>query len=86
MKSFDFTASTVDIPTGWDPQAKQSRTVALLAALCAAALFESSRLHKKNPRHTKVCRGFLVRPGGFEPLAFRVGAERSIQLSYDRIH
>ena len=28
---------------------------------------------------------FLVRPGGFEPLAFRVGAERSIQLSYDRI-
>ena len=28
----------------------------------------------------------LVRPGGFEPLAFRVGAERSIQLSYDRIH
>ena len=29
---------------------------------------------------------YLVRPGGFEPLAFRVGAERSIQLSYDRIH
>ena len=27
----------------------------------------------------------MVRPGGFEPLAFRVGAERSIQLSYDRI-
>ena len=40
---FRSTASTVDIPTGLDPQAKQSRTVALLAALCAAALFESSR-------------------------------------------
>ncbi len=39
---------------------------------------------QKKPRHRKVCRGFLVRPGGFEPLAFRVGAERSIQLSYDR--
>ena len=50
----------LDIPTGWKPRAKQSRTVALLAALCAAALFESSRLHKKNPRHTKVCRGFLA--------------------------
>ena len=79
----------LDIPTDWEPRAKQSRTVALLAALCAAALFESSRrtkaLKKKN-QNTDVFWFFLVRPGGFEPLAFRVGAERSIQLSYDRIH
>ena len=32
----------VDIPTGWEPRAKQSRTVALLTALRAAALFKSS--------------------------------------------
>ena len=30
----------VDIPTRWEPRAKQSRTVALLTALRAAALFE----------------------------------------------
>ena len=27
---------------------------------------------------------YLVRPTGFKPAAFRVGAERSIQLSYGR--
>ena len=27
----------------------------------------------------------LVRPGGFEPLAFRVGAERSIPVSYTHL-
>ena len=31
----------VDIPGRWPSRAKQSRTVALLTALCAAALFES---------------------------------------------
>ena len=35
------TSFLVDIPSRWEPRAKQSRTVALLTALCAAALFES---------------------------------------------
>ena len=62
MKSFDFTASTVGIPTHWDPRAKQSRTVALLAALCSAALFEPlpSFIQKEKPAHN-VYWFFLVR-------------------------
>ena len=50
---FRSTASTVDIPSRWDPRAKQSRTVALLAALCAAALFEPlpSCRQKEKPEH-----------------------------------
>ena len=50
---FRSTAFTVDIPSRWDPRAKQSRTVALLAALRAAALFESlpSRRQKEKPEH-----------------------------------
>ena len=50
---FRSTASTVDIPSRWDPRAKQSRTVALLAALRAAALFEPlpSCRQKEKPAH-----------------------------------
>ena len=47
--------------------------------------FESSRPQIKIPS-TRKCTGDFMRPGGFEPLAFRVGAERSIQLSYDRTY
>ena len=52
----------LDIPTGWQPQAKQSRAVALLAALRAAALSESSR--------RTVNRSLLLDiPTGWEPRA-----------------
>ena len=45
----------LDIPTGWEPRAKQSHTVALLAALRAAALFESSPVaQKESPAHESV--------------------------------
>ena len=51
----------------------------------SSLLFESSRIAQKKEKPRHIVPGlFLVRPGGFEPLAFRVGAERSIQLSYDR--
>ena len=56
----------IDIPTGWDPQAKQSRTVALLAALCAAALFEPPPSHKKKNQHT-MCTGFWCEGGDSNP-------------------
>ena len=68
---FRFTASTLDIPSRWDPQAKQSRTVALLAALCAAALFEPfHRADKKKNQNTNVFWFFLVRWKGLEPPAY----------------
>ena len=56
---------------GWDPRAKQSRTVALLAALCAAALFEPfHRADKKKNQNTNVFWFFLVRWKGLEPPAY----------------
>ena len=66
----------IDIPTGWEPQAKQSRTVALLTALRAAALFKSSyprlllkgNCRVKQKRQWTVCLPIDI-PTGWEPQA-----------------
>ena len=52
---FRFTASTVDIPNRWNPRAKQSRTVALLTVLCAAALFEPLPSRKQKRKTSTQC-------------------------------
>ena len=57
----------------------------MLTLLRRAVLFESSRSHKKKKSPSTMCLGFSwCDREDSEPLAFRVGAERSIQLSYDR--
>ncbi len=44
----------------------------------------SAAFHKKVAASDSQLAATLVRPTGFEPAAFRVGAERSIHLSYGR--
>ena len=46
------TATTVDVPTGWDPRANQSPTGALVAVLRTAALFDS-RTGQNGSNHCK---------------------------------
>ena len=47
---FRFTASTVDIPTGWDPQAKQQQRVAL--ADFSAAPWEGFEKSDRGPNNS----------------------------------
>ena len=50
----------LDIPSRWNPRAKQSHTMALFAVLRTAALFKSRTETKKN-QYTNVYWFFLVR-------------------------
>ena len=44
----------------------------------------SNKIKKETPQSIGIT-AFLVRPSGFEPLAFRLGGGRSILLSYGRV-
>ena len=57
MKSFDFTASTVDIPTCWNPRAKQQQRVAL--ADFSAAPWQGFEKSERGPNSSSL----------FQPLA-----------------
>ena len=46
----------LDIPSRWDPRAKQSHTMALFAMLRTAALFKS-RTETKKRTSTRMCTG-----------------------------
>jgi len=52
MKSFDFTASTVDIPTRWNPRAKQQQRVAL--ADFSAAPWQGFEKSERGPNNSSL--------------------------------
>ena len=74
MKSFDFTASTLDIPSRWDPRAKQQPT-GLIA--CGAVRRRPVRAlpscrQKEKPEHQCVL-VFLGAPNHENPNLFSIG-------------
>ena len=73
----------LDIPTGWDPRAKQSHTMALFAVLRTAALFKSRAETKKN-QYTNVYWFFLVGAAGFEPTASSSRTRRATNCAMPR--
>ena len=85
-------ASTVDIPTGWDPRTKQQPTGLIAYPACGrAVLFESLQVSKpafdlcahrlmctqKKSSSVKITLLLKVDLEGFEPLTSRMRTERS---------
>ena len=60
-------ATTVDVPTGWDPRANQSPTGALATALRTAALFDSRTGQIKNAL-ARMRKGVFMTRTGIEPM------------------
>ena len=69
MKSFDFTASTVDIPTRWNPRAKQQQRVAL--ADFSAAPWQGFEKSERGPNNSSL----------FQPLAAVIVVAVQVLLS-----
>ena len=69
---FRFTASTVDIPTRWNPRAKQQPTglIACGAMRRRPVQAPSIAQTKKKNQHTMCTGFFLVRWKGLEPPAY----------------
>ena len=73
----------LDIPSRWNPRAKQSHTMALFAVLRTAALFKSRAETKKN-QYTNVYWFFLVGAAGFEPTASSSRTRRATNCAMPR--
>ena len=73
----------LDIPSRWNPRAKQSHTMALFAVLRTAALFKSRTETKKN-QYTNVYWFFLVGAAGFEPTASSSRTRRATNCAMPR--